>query len=212
MARRPGLDEGVIVRAAADLVDAEGIEALALGCLAERLEVRAPSLYNHVASLDGVRRSLALLGVRELSERLARAAIGTAGEEGVFALAEAYRRFAKERPGLYAATLRAPDPHDHALRGATEEVMGVVRAVLAPYGLHGAEETHTIRAWRSLVHGFVSLEITGGFGLPLDLGESFRRLIRLFIAGLCAETREGEPARADRSMEEMTPCDTLSPS
>ncbi len=185
MARRPGLDAGVIVRAAADLVDTDGIEALALGRLAERLGVRAPSLYNHVASLDGVRRGLALLGARELSARLARAAIGATGEEGVVALAEAYRRFAKERPGLYAATLRAPDPDDHALQEVTADLLGVMRAVLAPYGLRGAEETHAIRAWRSLVHGFVSLEITGGFGLPLDLDESFRRLMRLFIGGFC---------------------------
>nr|MDQ2831507.1 WHG domain-containing protein [Chloroflexota bacterium] len=77
--------------------------------------------------------------------------------------------------------------------------------VLAPYGLRGAEETHAIRAWRSLVHGFVSLEMTGGFGLPLDLDESFRRLIRLFIAGLCGEGRGVEPTRPAPSMEEMIP-------
>jgi hypothetical protein len=28
------------------------------------------------------------------------------------------------------------------------------------------------------------LEATGGFGLPLDRDESFRRLLRMFIAGL----------------------------
>ncbi len=205
MARRPGLDEGVVVRAAADLVDAQGIDALTLARLAERLGVRPPSLYNHVASLEEVRRGLALLGVRELCARLARAAIGTAGEEGVFALADAYRRFAKERPGLYAATLRAPDSDDQALQQAAAELMDVVRAVLAPYGLRGAEETHAIRAWRSLVHGFVSLEMGGGFGLPLDLDESFRRLIRLFIAGLCREARGDDPARPGQSMRELVP-------
>jgi len=205
VARRPGLDEGVVVRAAADLVDAEGIDALTLARLAERLGVRTPSLYNHIASLKEVRRGLALLGMRELGARFVRAAIGTAGEEGVFALAEAYRRFAKERPGLYVATLRAPDPDDQALQQAAAELMDVVRAVLAPYRLRGAEETHAIRAWRSLVHGFVSLEVAGGFGLPLDLDESFRRLIHLFIAGLCREAREDDPARPGQSLRELIP-------
>jgi len=203
VARRPGLDESVVVRAAADLVDAEGIDALTLARLAERLGVRTPSLYNHIAGLEDVRRGLALLGVRELEARLARAAIGAAGEDGAFALAEAYRRFAKERPGLYAATLRAPDPDDGALQQAAAELMDVVRAVLAPYKLRGAEETHAIRAWRSLVHGFVSLEVAGGFGLPLDLNESFRRLIHLFIAGLCREARGTVPARPGQSMEDL---------
>jgi len=40
------------------------------------------------------------------------------------------------------------------------------------------------RGPRSLLHGFVSLETGGGFGLPLDLDESFRRLLQVFMAGL----------------------------
>ena len=184
---RPGLDEAAVVRAASDLVDAEGIEALALARLAERLGVRTPSLYNHVAGLDGVRGGLAVYGIRELGARLARAAIGRAGEDAVVAMAEAYRRFAKERPGLYAASLRAPAPGDEATTAASEELLGVVRAVLAPYGLRGAAETHQIRAFRSLAHGFVSLELAGGFGLPVDIDESFRHLIALFIAALRAD-------------------------
>ena len=184
---RPGLDEAAILRAASDLVDAEGLDALALARLAERLGVRAPSLYNHVTSLEGVRRGLALLGTRELTACLARAAVGRAGEDGIIALAEAYRRFAKERPGLYAATLRAPEPDDDALREAGVELLGVVRAVLAPYGLRGETETHHLRAFRSLAHGFVSLELAGGFGFPVAVDESFRHLVRLFITGLRGE-------------------------
>jgi hypothetical protein len=34
------------------------------------------------------------------------------------------------------------------------------------------------------VHGFASLEAAGGFGMPLDRDESFRRLIATFVAGL----------------------------
>jgi len=184
---RPGLDEAAVVRAASDLVDAEGIEALALARLAERLGVRTPSLYNHVAGLEAVRGGLAIYGIRELGACLARAAIGRSGEDAVVALAEAYRRFAKGRPGLYAASLRAPEPGDEAAAAASEEVLGVVRAVLAPYGLRGVAETHQIRAFRSLAHGFVSLELAGGFGLPVDIDESFRHLIALFIAALRAD-------------------------
>ncbi len=60
----------------------------------------------------------------------------------------------------------------------------VLRAVLESYGLRGDEATHAIRGLRSLLHGFVSLEAAGGFGLPLDLDESFTRLVRVFAAGL----------------------------
>ncbi len=198
---RPGLGEAAVIRAAAALVDAEGVNALTLSRLAARLGVRIPSLYNHVAGLEDVRRGVALLGMRELTAALTRGAVGRAGEDGVVALAEAYRLFAHERPGLYDATLRAPDPTDSLLQEASGELMAVVRAVLTPYGLHGVNETHALRAFRSLVHGFVSLERVRGFGLPVDLDESFHHLVHLFIIGLRAEGAADESARAAQTQE-----------
>lgn len=184
MASRAGLSRGAVVEAAASLLDAAGGREVSLSELAAHLGVRTPSLYNHVAGQEGLRRELALLGVRELGARLGGAAIGKAADDAVIALAHAYRAFAKERPGLYAATLRAPDPDDAALVAASDEVLGVLRAVLESYGLRDEAALHTIRGLRSLLHGFVSLELIGGFGLPLSLDESFDRLVRVFVSGL----------------------------
>ncbi len=191
---RAGLDRAAVAKAAGALADEEGLERLSLARVAERLGVRGPSLYNHVAGLEGVRRELALLGTRELGERMRRVAVGRAGDEALAAIAEAYRSFVKERPGLYAATLRASgssDVPDPRLRAVEEEVVGVVLAVLAPYGLQGDEALHAVRGLRSIVHGFATLEVAGGFGLALDTDQSFRRLLRTFIEGL----RRGELAR-----------------
>jgi hypothetical protein len=52
-----------------------------------------------------------------------------------------------------------------------------VFAALRGYGLAGDEAIHATRAARSALHGFVSLEIDGGFGLPQDVGRSFERLV-----------------------------------
>jgi hypothetical protein len=152
--------------------------------------VRPPSLYNHIPSLAALQRDLAVLGVRELGARLARAAVGKAGDEAVFALAEEYRAFVRERPGLYAATQHAPADDDEEWQSEASEVVAIVGATLGAYGLHGDEAIHAIRALRSLLHGFATLEAQGGFGLPLDLDESFRRLVGIFVAGLRASSRE----------------------
>jgi AcrR family transcriptional regulator len=185
---RPGLDEAAVLRAAADLVDAEGLEMLSLTRLADALGVRTPSLYNHVAGLEGVRRGLALLGVQELRDRLARAAIGKSGAEGLIAVADAYRSYAKEHPGLYAASLRAPGPDEMELAEVATDTLAIIGAVLAPYELHGEAEVHVMRAFRSLAHGFVSLELAGGFGMPIDLDKSYRLLIGMLVAGLDANS------------------------
>ncbi len=182
--RRAGLDDRVILRAAAEIADRDGLELLSLARLAEDLGVRPPSLYNHVAGLDDVRRGLALEGARALAGRLARAAVGKSGAEEVRAIGIAYRDFAREHPGLYAALQRAPAPDDTALIVAAEDILAILRSALAPWGLDEAAQVHAIRALRSLAHGFVSLEAAGGFGMPYGLEESYDYALDLFIAGL----------------------------
>lgn len=187
MQPRARLSREAVVEEAARLIDEEGLEALSLSALASRLGIRTPSLYNHVDGLEGLRRELALLGVRELGRRLGRAAIGKSTDEAIFAIARAYREFVKERPGLYAATLRSSRlsyPEDPAFQAAEGEVLETVLAVLASYGLRGDDALHATRGFRSMVHGFATLEVAGGFGIPLDLDESFERLLRTFVAGL----------------------------
>ncbi len=184
MPTKARLDRATVVQAAAELVDAEGLEHLTLAALAARLGVRTPSLYNHVTGLDGLRRDVALLAVRELQERLARAAIGKAGDAAVVALADAYRAFAREHPGRYAASLRAPALDDSEFQAVAAAVVAIIVAVLAFYDLHGDDAVHAVRGLRSILHGFVALEAAGGFELPLDRDESYRRLVRVFIEGL----------------------------
>lgn len=181
---RAGLDEEAVLRAGAELVDAEGWDALSLARLAEILGVRTPSLYNHVAGLDGLKRGLGILGLRRLRDRMAHAAIGKSGREAMLAIAQAYREFAKEHPGLYAAGLRAPSPDDGARTELADDILAIIHTVLAPYVLPATQEIHAIRAFRSLAHGFVSLELAGGFGLPIDLDESYRTLMDLLVNGL----------------------------
>ncbi len=64
---------------------------------------------------------------------LSRAAIGKAKDDAILAMASAYRSFAKERPGLSPATLRAPDPGDDERRASGEEILAMLSAVLQAY-------------------------------------------------------------------------------
>jgi AcrR family transcriptional regulator len=187
-----GLDKATVVEGAAKLVDEEGIEQLTLGRLAERLGVRTPSLYNHVAGLPGLKHDLAIYCLHDLLDRITHATIGKSHTEAIVALANAYRAYARETPGRYALTQQAPDPADREVQVIAQQVVDVVRAVLVPYSYSEEEAIHAIRSLRSIVHGFVSLEVAGGFGIPVDLDASFHWLINLFVAGLRPSTGAGE--------------------
>lgn len=191
MARRPGLDRDAVVRAAVELLDSEGAGTLSLGRVADRLGVQTPSLYNHVEGMPGLLRQLALRNARDLAACMGDAAMGRSGPEAVLAVAEAYRAYIKQHSGLYMASLRASgaqvqdgSPPDTELAEAEARVVRIVLAVLASFSLAGEDAIHAVRGLRSVVHGFATLEVAGGFGLPLDCDESFRRLVGLLVAGL----------------------------
>lgn len=189
MTRRAGLDQQSVLQAAADLADSSSLEDVTLATLAAKLEIRAPTLYHYVNGLDGLRHELALLGARQMTRALGQAIMGFSGGEAVEAMAIAYRDFALTHPGLYTAFQRAADPEDAALQEAQSEVVEIVLRVVAPARSERDSAIHTVRLIRSLIHGFVSLEIGGGFGLPQDIDETFQRLIQVMIQLV----KEGKP-------------------
>ena len=184
MTHRAGLGRAAVVEAAVRLVDEEGVEALSLGRLAERLGIRTPSLYNHVAGLPGLRHELAVYCARDLLDHLTRAVMGRSGADAIRALADTYRAYGRDYPGRYAFTLRAPPADDEQMATLAQQVFEVIAAALRPYHLNDETMVHAIRSLRSIVQGFVSLEIAGGFAMPVLLDDSFHWLINLFIAGL----------------------------
>lgn len=183
---RAGLTPTVVVDEAARLADEIGFERLTLAALAARFGVAVPSLYKHVGGLDGVRRGVAIRGVRELGEVLDRA-LSTAARDPsarVRALAAAYRGFALAHPGRYAAAVRAASPEDAEHAAASDAVLRTVLGMLAERGLSGDDAIDAARGLRAAFHGFIALESAGGFGLPRDVDRSFDRLVDVLDAAL----------------------------
>lgn len=179
------LNRAVVIQAAATIADSLGdINRVTLAEVAGHFGIKIPSLYNHVDGLAGLRREIALLGLRELTECLQAAAVGRSGEAALIAIAHTYRQFAKTYPGRYAASLEAPDPEDTELSAAAQKLLLLLVRVLESYHLNETDTVHVLRGFRSALHGFVTLETLGGFKMAVDLDESFERMIQMFLVGL----------------------------
>lgn len=175
---RAGLSPARVVEEALDLLDEVGADGLTLTAVAGRVGVAVPSLYKHIAGLDDLRRRLAVHAVDEFGHVLADAARDRTGAEALHAIADAYRTWATTSPGRYAATLRAPEPGDATHLAASDAAVATLVAVMDGYGITGEDAIHAIRSVRAALHGFVSLEAAGGFGLPQDVDASFARMVR----------------------------------
>jgi AcrR family transcriptional regulator len=201
---RAGLSPQAVVDLALEVVDDGGPSGwadLGLSAVAHRAGVAVPSLYKHVDGLPALRASVAARCVEELTAAMRAAVAGgpTNGErptthddpaprapalkgaEALRALADATRAYALAHPGRY-----------RAVQGAEATTLGERAAAPALLVAHAVEElglpadrwVDQVRAVRAGVHGFVELELGGGFGMPEDVDASFRYLVDALVRGL----------------------------
>ncbi|MFI9507800.1 TetR/AcrR family transcriptional regulator [Nocardia sp. NPDC052566] len=163
MSPRVGLTKERVVATAAALADEIGFEKLTLSAVARKVGVKDPSLYVHVRNLHDLRVRVALLAGAELNDRIGTAIAGRSGKDALIAFADAYRAYALEHPGRYAATQIRMDPAEMADEPVLLRSIDVTAAVLRGYELADDEGLDAARLLRSTFHGFATLEAAGGF-------------------------------------------------
>jgi len=182
---RAGLTAPRIIAEAAAVADEVSLDRLTLAAVAQRCGVSLPGLYKHVSGLDEVRRGIALLAVRELAAAGARAAAGVTGADALRAISAAYRSYALDHPGRYAASVLAPAPGDEEHIRVATEAFEVIAAALKGYHLEGVALIHAVRMWRAACHGIATLQTAGGFGLPESVDATFGHLVDALDAEFC---------------------------
>jgi AcrR family transcriptional regulator len=190
------VDKDRICQQAIILANRGGLDDLSMNDLAQALNIRAPSLYSHVAGINDVKRLLALHGLDLLDRSIAQATIGKSGAAAVASALNTYRDFVKANPGVYAAMVPTPPRSDREWSGAVDRLMDTLLASLREYGLQGSELIHALRGLRSLVHGFVSLESSGALKHRVDRDESFAWMVGSFIAALERMSSQGRAKRS----------------
>ena len=192
MGRKLGLTLEQVVEAAGGVADRDGLDTLSLASVASALGVQSPSLYSHVDGLAGLRRQLSIHASSLLTAELANSVEHLESTDALRAIATQLRSFAHRHPGLYASFLPAPTPEqDPELASALAGPVRVVGSVLAGMGIDPATVVPLVRALRASVHGFLHLELNGGFGLPDDVDGSFTTTVDLVIDAIASRA----PAR-----------------
>ncbi|MGC5567163.1 TetR/AcrR family transcriptional regulator [Streptomyces sp. FR-108] len=174
---RAGLTTTRLVTAAADLADEAGYERVTLSALARKFGVKDASLYSHVKNLHDLRTRMALLAGGEMIDRIADAVAGRAGKDALAAFADAYRTYALEHPGRYAATQIPIDQSLAATSPAFVRTAEVTHGMLRAYGLEEPDLTDAVRLLRSTFHGYCALEATGAFSASRDVRTSWSRAV-----------------------------------
>ena len=182
--RTTKLSRDAIVSAALTFLDRDGWEALTINALATQLGTKGPSLYNHVDSLEDLRRTVRMRVVDDIIGMLNTVGDGRTRDDAVVAMASAYRSYAHHHPGRYSAFTRMPlGGDDPEYTAATRAAAGPVISVLASYGLEGEDGFFAALEFWSALHGFVLLEMTGVMD-DIDTDAVFTDMVLRLAAGM----------------------------
>jgi AcrR family transcriptional regulator len=177
-----------IVDGALTFLDREGWDSLTINALATQLGTKGPSLYNHVDSLEDLRRAVRIRVIDDIIMMLNRVGEGRARDDAVLVMAGAYRSYAHHHPGRYSAFTRMPlDGDDPEYTAATRGAAAPVIAVLSSYGLDGDEAFYAALEFWSAMHGFVLLEMTGVMD-DIDTDVVFSDMVLRLATGLDKRT------------------------
>jgi AcrR family transcriptional regulator len=177
-----------IVTAARALLEVDGPDAVTMLAVAERVGIRAPSLYKRFEGRAALLGAVADDIASELAAYLRPAVQRDDAAAAVRELAVRFRAFAVRWPGafrlLFGSADAAPTPAVNALAAAgllsiTERLAG---------------QEHALDAARLLVAfatGFVGMELAGAFRLGGDIDEAYAYGIEAIVAGLHSQAPGG---------------------
>lgn len=139
--------------------------------IADRLGIRAPSLYKHVADKETLEVAFISDGLAEIAGVFERAVAGS--DDPLASVASAHRGWAFDHPHLYRLMMDRPLPRDRLIPGLEDRAAAVL--VAATGG-----DPDAARAAFAFAHGMVVLELNNRFPPGADLDAAWRRGVDAF--------------------------------
>ena len=159
-----------IVEAARELLEAEGPDGLSMRRVAERVGIRAPSIYKHLPDKEALEAALVSAGFEEWAARFEAAAADA--DDPVDAFAVAYRAYAADHPHLYRLMTERPLARDRLEPGVEDRAAAPIVAA--------AGDPDGARAMWAFAHGMTILELNGRFPPGADLDAAWAKGIAAF--------------------------------
>jgi AcrR family transcriptional regulator len=169
---KSGERQAEIVASARELLESGGPEAVTMRAIAERLGIRAPSLYKHFPDKSAVEGALVVAGFKE---QAAWFRVATRSGKPLAALARAYRSWALAHPHLYLLMTTRPLDRDRLPDGVEASAAEPLLQAC------GGDPDRARAAW-AFAHGMASLELANRFPPHADLDAAWRSGIAALTA------------------------------
>lgn len=178
------INEEIIIETSAKLVNNIGLDNLSLKLIAKNLNIKSPSLYNHISGLEETKQKLMLYGWKQMEEIIIESTIGVSGYDALRNMCNAFYEYATNNKGVFTAMLWYNKYKNEELNIATTKLFNIIFKILKPLNISDDNINHIIRTLRSFLEGFSLLVNNNAFGNPILIKESFNLSLEIIINGI----------------------------
>ena len=161
--------------------------------VADRVSVRAPSLYKRLPNRAALIAAIGDAAVDDLARQIAPFGDDPDPAEALRRMTAAVRAFAHANPRAYELIFMSQADESRPAAERTAAASAPVLAVVER--LVGRDRAlDSARLVTAFTHGFVSMELNGVFRLGGDLDDAFGYGVELIVGALTASGRDERPA------------------
>lgn len=186
-----GITRELILNETEKLIAERGLGSFSLHILADRLGIKAASLYTHISGIEELLAAASEDILKQFHDRQMKAIENKSRSDAIASLAESEREFARENPAFYELIMNLQLSDNKELKDSAACIVEPIMKILSGYDLTDSEKTDAQRMFRAQVYGFISQENHGYFShFPGSTDDSFHFGIRMISEGIEAMENE----------------------
>lgn len=178
------ITKNMVIQTASDIADKDGLNNLSLKIIAEKLAVRPPSLYNHIASLDDLLREVAHSGMKLMNEQMTQAAVGISGDRAVKSVCTAYFRFVIAHPGVYETIQWASWHGSEETRLIFADYTALLEKVIYSCQFKRIKVSIVSDLLMAMLHGFCTMQLQKALERPEETIHGLTEAIDTMLLGI----------------------------
>lgn len=173
-----------VIQTAADIADKNGLSNVSLKAVAESLNIRTPSLYNHIDSLEALLREIAHNGMKTMNERMMQAAIGKIGDDAIKSVGITYLNYMIEHPGIYE-TIQWATWHGTEETGKIfDNYLSLLKTLALSCNFNPVNIDEILNLLTGVLHGYTTLQLRYAFTKPDEVRKALSAALDTVLAGL----------------------------
>lgn len=176
-----------VIQTASDIADKEGLNEVSLKVVAEKLNIRTPSLYNHIAGLDDLLREVAHRGMRAMNEEMTHAAVGNSGDTAIKSVGIAYLNYIIGHPGIYETIQWAQWNGSAETEAIFDNYKALLTKLIISCSFKTEKADEIISLLMSILHGYSTLELGKALNNPDEARKGLADSLDIVLMGLHAK-------------------------